>query len=76
MCIFSGSVAGGVFAEITNVAFECGISPERAGTIMMYGLVAEAVSRHLWSLVARRLETVTCHIIYTIMLLIGQTVGY
>jgi len=49
-CIISEAVMAGISADITNIAYESGMSQAQAATISMYPAAGELIFRFVWSL--------------------------
>ena len=73
-CIISGAVMSGIYADISNIAYESGIPHAQAATIIMFECYGEFGFRFVWSIATRWFSTSTCQIIYCIISVLSQVV--
>jgi len=59
-------------SELSNVALEVGLSYTQAATLMAYSSTAGMISRPLWGIVTKWLDTTTCQIIYCSICFVSQ----
>ena len=72
--IIIGSVASGIFSDITNIAYESGIPQAQAATIIVYTCYGEIFFRFIWSMATRWFHTTTCQIMYCVISVISQVI--